>query len=43
MDEPTLDPIATEDFIDAPAPSSPRIGSSTTRALATAGLIVTVA
>ena len=43
MDEPTLDPINTEDFVDAPAPRSSRIGSSSTRALAAAGLIVTVA
>ena len=43
MDEPTLDPINTEDFVDAPAPRSSQIGSSSTRALAAAGLIVTVA
>jgi putative peptidoglycan lipid II flippase len=41
MDGPTLDPISTEDFEDAPTASP--IGSSTTRALVTAGLIVTVA
>jgi putative peptidoglycan lipid II flippase len=47
MDEPTLDPIATEDFEHAPAPVAGRAaalaGSSTTRALAAAGLIVTAA
>jgi putative peptidoglycan lipid II flippase len=41
MDEPTLDPINTEDFEDAARRSL--AGSSTTRALATAGLIVTAA
>ena len=45
MDEPTHDPIATEEFVDAPPLSrgSALAGSSTTRALVTAGLIVTVA
>ena len=42
MDESTLDPIATEDFADAPATTA-MAGSSTTRALVTAGLIVTAA
>lgn len=40
MDESLVDPLATEDFEDAPRAAA---GSSTTRALATAGLIVTVA
>lgn len=43
MDEPTLDPIGTEDFADAPAAPPARRGSSATRALVTAGLIVTAA
>jgi putative peptidoglycan lipid II flippase len=45
MDEPTLDPVNTEDFEDAPlaADAAQRAGSSSTRALAAAGLIVTVA
>jgi putative peptidoglycan lipid II flippase len=45
MDEPTLDPMATEDYVDAPprAKGAALAGSSTTRALVTAGLIVTVA
>jgi putative peptidoglycan lipid II flippase len=45
MDEPTLDPINTEDFEAAAAPPRPAVlaGSSSTRALATAGLIVTAA
>jgi putative peptidoglycan lipid II flippase len=47
MDEPTLDPVNTEDFEDyqaAPASRSASLaGSSTTRALAAAGLIVTLA
>jgi putative peptidoglycan lipid II flippase len=45
MDEPTLDPINTEDF-EIPAPQSRAAalaGSSSTRSLATAGLIVTAA
>ncbi len=44
MDEPTLDPVNVEDFEDAIAPPGVTLaGSSTTRALVTAGLIVTVA
>ncbi|HEY4754227.1 MAG TPA: lipid II flippase MurJ, partial [Candidatus Limnocylindrales bacterium] len=47
MDEPTLDPVNTEDFEDyQAAPVSGRAslaGSTTTRALAAAGLIVTLA
>lgn len=44
MDEPIVDPVNTEDFEDAlPAGQAALAGSSTTRALVTAGLIVTVA
>ncbi len=45
MDEPSLDPINTEDFEAAAAPSRSAMlaGSSSTRALAAAGLIVTAA
>lgn len=48
MDEPSLDPLLTEDTEAAEAArtaagKAARAGSSTTRALATAGLIVTVA
>lgn len=45
MDEPSLDPINTEDFEEPPPRSraAALAGSSSTRALATAGLIVTAA